>query len=371
MALTWLNNNFICKEFYAPFTIEKDNDYCMDLDKRYSTVLKQALNAGADEESIKIIMKCKSNIISALKSYYKADLAKSNRIILNIIKDIGNDPLADNSLTNSFAFPGDRTKELQFFRCRPGNPAKAYKAKDMLHLPYNLRAKTGNYRFSIPGNPSFYLSNTSYGCWIEANFPAEIDFCVSPVILDGTQRIFNLVICSRDASHLNDFSDNRVHCWLKLLMLSIATSYVIKEEGRIFKSEYVISQAVMMACKKLGYDGVAYYSRRVSDEMFALCAINLALFVDYVGQYSNIINHIKIDDAFNYAMYKNLLPSLKYKCYELRSAHTNYITNVGNYDKQFPYRETDFYRFDQFLFTMWRDKPNGRGKDHISWGVEL
>ncbi len=69
---------------------------------------------------------------------------------------------------------------------------------------------------------------------------------------------------------------------------TIATSYIVKEENRTFRSEYIISQSLMMACKKLGYDGIAYYSRRVDDEIFALCAINLALFVDYNGEYSDI-----------------------------------------------------------------------------------
>ena len=68
----------------------------------------------------------------------------------------------------------------------------------MLHLPKEMRAKSGNYRFSIPGNPSLYLSNSSYGCWIETGFPSEINFNVSPVILDGTQKIFNLAVSSRD-----------------------------------------------------------------------------------------------------------------------------------------------------------------------------
>ena len=29
-----------------------------------------------------------------------------------------------------------------------------------------------------------YLANSSYGCWIETGFTAEIDFNVSPVLLD-------------------------------------------------------------------------------------------------------------------------------------------------------------------------------------------
>lgn len=57
--------------------------------------------------------------------------------------------------------------------------------------------------------------------------------------------------------------------------------------------------------------------------------------------------------------------------YELRSTYTGYITNIGSFERQYPYRETDFYNFDKFLFTTWRDKPNGKGKDIIPWGVEI
>ncbi len=241
----------------------------------------------------------------------------------------------------------------------------------MIHLPNSMRAKSGNYRFSIPGNPSMYLANSSYGCWIETGCPAEIDFNVLPVLLEGNQKIFNLAVSLRDFRCLNEFEKERVHCWLKLYLLTIATSYVVKEGNRTFKSEYIISQSLMMACKKMGYDGIAYYSRRVDDEVFALCAINLALFVDYNGEYSDMIKHMKIDDAFNYSLYKQLDLSLKYKRYELRSTYTGYITNIGSYDRQYPYKETDFYHFDEFLFTTWRDKPKGKGKDENPWGVEI
>ena len=170
---------------------------------------------------------------------------------------------------------------------------------------------------------------------------------------------------------MNGFEENRVHCWLKLYMLTIATSYRIKEEGRIFKSEYIISQSIMMACKKLGYDGVAYYSKRVSDEIFSLCTINLALFVNYEKEYSDIVKYMKMDDSFNYALYQQLLPTLKHKNYKLRSTRSGFITNIGSYDRQYPYNETEFAGVDRFLFTTWRDKPNGKGKDEITWGIDV
>lgn len=368
MSLSWLMNSFICRELYAPFIIEKDSDYLCDLKRKYATVLSQAQKAGADAESLKIIRKFSKKIIEAINCYYVADIAKSNTIVKNLLGDIGEDPFAVNTLNNSCAFPGDHSQELQFFRSRIGNPSKAFTAKEMSILPLSLRSKSGNYRFSIPGNPSLYLANSSYGCWIETGFPSEIDFNVSPVILDGTQRIFNLAVTIRDFHHLNDFESTRVHCWLKLYMLSIATSYRIKEEGRTFRSEYIISQAIMMACKKLGYDGVAYYSKRVDDEVFALCAINLALFADY-GKRVSLEKHMKIDDSFNFFLFTHLASSLKYRDYNLRSVSTKFITNIGGYDRQYPYREISFFEFDKFLFSTWKNKPRGKAKDQIAWGA--
>ena len=369
MRLTWLHNHFICRELYAPFIIEKDNDYLGDLKKKYAIVLRQAQNAGADNESLKIIHKYRSTIIESINCYYKADISKSNTIIRNLLRDIGEDPFAVNTLMNSYAFPGDRSQELQFFRARTGNPSKAFTAKEMSILPLSLRSKSGNYRFSIPGNPSLYLANSSYGCWIETGFPSEIDFNVSPVLLDGTQKIFNLAVTIRDFHNLNDLESGRVHCWLKLYMLSIATSYRIREEGRTFRSEYIVSQAIMMACKKLGYDGIAYYSKRVDDEIFALCAINLALFADYGKGTSSLEEHMKIDDAFNFFLFTQLAATQKFQEYKLRSVASGFITNIGGYDRQYPYREVSFYKFDQFLFSTWAKKPGEKAKDQVNWGA--
>lgn len=371
MNLNWLENEFICKKLYAPFKIDKDSDYRDDLEKKYNIVMEQAKKAKADDKSLKIIKDYSTKILESLDLFYKADIAGSNNIILDLVKDIGNNSFAVNSVSNSDAFPGIKTNELQFFRGRLGSPNKSFTAKDMIHLPNSMRSKSGTYRFSIPGNPSLYLSNSSYGCWIEMGCPAETDFNVSPILLEGNQKIFNLAVSIRDFRCLDEFEEERVHCWLKLYLLTIATCYVIKEENRIFKSEYIISQSLMMACKKMEYDGIAYYSRRVDNEVFALCAINLVLFVNYNGEYSEMIKHIKIDDAFNYALYKQLNNSLKYKDYELRSTFTGYITNIGSFERQYQYSETDFYKFDKFLFTTWRDKPNDKGKDVIPWGIEI
>lgn len=134
-------------------------------------------------------------------------MVRSNSIIRNLLKDVGDNHFAVSNLDTSCAFAGDANDEIQFFRCRTGNPSNSFSARKMMYLPISLRSKSGNYRFSISGNPSLYLANSFYGCWIETGFPADIDFNVSPVLLDGKQKILNLVVGIRDFSELNELED--------------------------------------------------------------------------------------------------------------------------------------------------------------------
>lgn len=58
-------------------------------------------------------------------------IAESNNIILELVKEIGDNSFAVNSILNSDAFPGVKSNELQFFRSRLGPPNKTFTAKDM------------------------------------------------------------------------------------------------------------------------------------------------------------------------------------------------------------------------------------------------
>lgn len=120
MGLSWLSNCFICRDLYAPFVIGRDSDYLSDLKKHYNIVLNQAKKAGADDDSLAVIKKYRRKILEALRSYYRADIAKSNTIIKNLVSDVGSDSFAVAKLNKSWAFPGNRSQELQFFRSRTG-----------------------------------------------------------------------------------------------------------------------------------------------------------------------------------------------------------------------------------------------------------
>ena len=363
--VTWIQS-FSKKDIQAPFTVNKDAEYYDDLRKRLTSFVNILKKASADEESIKIAKKYSDKVCEALRDYYKGNISACHQKIQNLVKGCCDNKLADASLNESRAFPGVLGTEIQFFRARQSSTAQTFSPKEMLHHPFQLRGMTGNYRFSIPGVTSLYLANSSYGCWIELGRPSEHDFNVSPFLLDGSQRVFNLAVMTQHIYHLHN--DEDVHCWIKLLVLMIATSYRIAEDNRVFKSEYIVSQSVMLACKKLGFDGVAYFSKRVESELFAVNAINLALFAEYKkGQeYAEICNHIKVDESLNYQLFRQLTPQATYKKYDhLRTERTGLITTIGNFKHQYNYKDTEFFRFDEHLFARWSDK------DKIAWGNAL
>ncbi|WP_322290545.1 RES domain-containing protein [Paratractidigestivibacter sp.] len=360
----WVNKA-ISKDLYAPFSIYSDSEYYPELRHKYKAYYDICRDAGADNESLRIVKKYSDKVLEALRTYYKGRVSSAHMMVKNLVKGCVDDPLAVCSINDNKAFPGTAESELQLFRARTGDPT-GFSAHEMLHVPFSKRSKIGSYRFSIPGVPSLYLCNSSYGCWIEMGQPAEREFNVSPVVLDGKQRLFNLAVMGREERLLGEGNIEKVHSWLKLMVLMFATSFRVCEEGRSFKSEYIISQSVMLACAELGLDGIAYFSKRVSDEVFAWSAINLALFAkEKKGQdYGDICRHMKIDDSFNYLFFRQLRGERADPDYMLRSLENGSINNVGSYDRQFSYANTDFCRFDKFLFKEWR-------KEGTDWGSAL
>ncbi len=355
-------------KFVAPFLIKSDNQYFSELKNKLNELVDELYLCGADSDILDVARRYRDRITSSIDFYYKGDIIKSQTIINDLINEFPDDnEYAISGINTGIAFPGysQDNLEVQFFRARLNDRVVDYPARQMLHIPFSKREIVKSERFSIPGLPCLYLGNSSYVCWIEMGRPADFQFNVSPVVLDNTQKVFNLAVSIEDFKlyqKLDNFKvdislvKNEVITLLKLVILNMCTSYKIQDIERNFKSEYIVSQMIMLACKNRGLDGVAYFSKQVSSEIFAsIVGVNLALFANYNGEddFSKICEHIEIGDSFNYSMYKQLLPSLKYKDYNLRIDASPYINNIGTFDRQFPYKETEFYDFDKYLFANW------------------
>ena len=363
----WLNK-LEYKKFVTPFIIERDDQYFDDLRLKYQSLISQMEEYQADDEMLKIARLYVDNIIRSIELYYRGDIGKSQEIMDCLLDDCLNDSIAVSNINNSIAFSEIGhldDMEVQFYRARLNDNVTDFNAKNMLHIPFNKRGIIKSERFSIPGLPCLYLGNTSYVCWLEMNMPADFRFNVSPIRLDNTQKVLNLTVGIRDFFDViqdetmkEEDKENYIFSMLKLLILAIATSYKVKDGNRSFKSEYIISQMIMLSCKNRGLDGITYFSKCVSDEIFArVVGINVVLFAKYNGEseYSDICNHLEVDDSFNFAMFKQLLLPARQRHYNLRIDRSPYIQAIGTFDRHFSYLDTEFYEFDKFLFGMWED----------------
>lgn len=358
----WITEDFIDKELYAPFVIDKDCRYKDELEAKYTFLVEKAKKCSADEESITILEESTKAVLTAISDYYDGDIASAQSRINKIVQDCMEETLAIDKLfrINSYTINQDKqsVNGIPFFRARVSDRITDYSVREMVSLPKNMRSKSGNYRFSISGLPCLYLSNTSYGCWLETGRPAEYEFNVSPFLLETDLKLLNLTVMLRDLSRLDELNENTVHRWLKLIVLMIATSYVVKEENRSFKSEYIVSQLIMLSCKKLGLDGVAYYSKRVSDEIFGRCAINVALLAPYDhGNFSSIYKRIYVKSSSNYLWFKQIVnPNLTHNKISINYETHGWITNLGSYEIQDSYKNTWFNKFDEYLLKSWETR---------------
>lgn len=357
------------KNFSMPFKVKYDNEYFPAMKDMLDNFVSELKNSGASDRIVDDIKKYCEEVILSINLYYRGDLVEAQLAVNTMISEFGDEFPAISDINSSIAFQGggpDYT-EVQFFRARLSENVIEFSANDMLHIPFNKRQIVKSERFSIPGLPCLYLGNSSYACWIEMGCPADHRFNVAPVVLNNTQKVLNLTATMNDLYEFNKTTtestdeelENYVIKLLKLMVLTFCTSYKVKEENRNFKSEYILPQMIMLACKSRNLDGITYYSKRAQNEAFAYTVgVNLVLFATYNGEehLSEICKHLDVGTSFNFAMFKQLLPCQCYKMYNLRILSSQFATNIGTEEHCFPYSETQFFEFDKYLFANWKRK---------------
>ena len=84
--LIWIENGFIDKALYAPYVVKKDIDYLGDLRGKYALFFQKAKNAGADQESLDIILEYTNSIEDAICAYYCGEISKTHVTIKRLIE---------------------------------------------------------------------------------------------------------------------------------------------------------------------------------------------------------------------------------------------------------------------------------------------
>ena len=274
------------QKFSTPFTVKRDNEYFPKLKEMLFNLVSEIESNGAEKQIVDATRDYVEKITRSIELYYQGNLVDAQLIVNEMITEFGEVAPAVTDINGSIAFPGGGPdySEVQFFRARLSEHVVEFSANEMLHIPFNMRHIVKSERFSIPGLPCLYLGNSSYVCWVEMGCPADHRFNVAPVILDNSQKVLNLTVtisslyAFKEEVHnmSEEEADKHVIDLLRLMILTFCTSYKVTEGNRNFKSEYIMPQMIMLACKSSNLDGITYYSKQIPYESFA-CTVGVNL----------------------------------------------------------------------------------------------
>lgn len=250
---------------------------------------------------------------------------------------------------------------LTFYRARikkPGDSRDISEVKDMLHLPYDLREKAKESRFSNAGLPGLYLGTTTYICSKECRWNGIDDLYASiftPNSRGKKLRVLNLVISPALIGGIYVYKDNPEtrhklqNAMLKIFPLVLATSFTVEEETEE-KDHYIISQLLMRAAHKCNIDGIAYLSMQGENELQYPQGVNLALPGDDITEAKQYSEKCSGFDVSKPVLYRNQSGGNK-ESY-INENFKRFSATIEMDGKRENYKNTNFGRFDDYLASI-------------------
>lgn len=167
--------------------------------------------------------------------------------------------------------------------------------KEFFHVPFELRHRVGNYRYSVSGFPCIYLGATPYTCYEELGRPKAEDLYFVKVEIPKKYNLITIGLLPYEFKaylYKHGGTKNEKIIWHYLTMLPIIMGCSIKvnvdKRKEPFKEEYIIPQFVMQWLISSGrsFDGILYFSTktrtysRINNRLYQ----NLVLPVKEIGQ---------------------------------------------------------------------------------------
>lgn len=156
--------------------------------------------------------------------------------------------------------------------CSP--KGRLFTAKEMFHIPFELRRLASTMRFSIPSIPAIYLANNLYICRDEIQAdPSNGSVQGARFRLNDSIRVLNLAYNNRNISeYASDRNTSQINdliiAWLVLYPFALASA-VRKNNSQTINGvtpEYVLPQMLMeyvVNSPKAKLDGIRYLSTRI------------------------------------------------------------------------------------------------------------
>lgn len=239
-----------------------------------------------------------NTIIECLDLYARAKIGDS------IIKF--HDILQTNSRLLSLEINPANKEDQNWYRMRMQDEEnRVFEAKEMFHVPFNLRHKVSLARYSVSGYPCLYISRSVWATWEEMHEPKLSDFSVSRMELQGPFEVLDLRVPVWDGCS----DDQKLVKQLYTIPLVLACSVKVKYPKDNFKPEYIIPQLVMLA---IAYDDVSFmgcaYTSTRRNPRFTWQDIrlldNIALPVKMVNMEQKLCpklrSYFKVSDSTNY-----------------------------------------------------------------------
>ncbi len=131
------------------------------------------------------------------------------------------------------------SENTSFYRIRTFSSIYHVSAKDLFHIPLDMRGIVTTQRFSTPGYPCLYLGKSIYGCWEEMRRPLMFNCAVSRFVNQKNINFINLALPTVDK--VQEDKDE----YLKVLPLVIACMIPVSRDSDTFKPEYIIPQLLI------------------------------------------------------------------------------------------------------------------------------
>ena len=315
----------------------------------------------------------------SIESYYSGDFVAADEAVKSILDNIvqRNDSHIITNLTDLYI----DSESHQWFRARQGNKSKNFQRNDMRHVPYTLREKVGNTRYSISGIPCLYLGNSIYACYCETKKPIDDQMWVSRYVPQQPIRLLNLsttafelvnaAYCIKELTK-DSFTEEKYDNFIKeffanWILQSACSVHVNRTSTPSFNEEYIIPQRLMIMLKKYNLDGIMYFT--VQDKVsytspLSWISKNIAIpaFDSISGTYSKKIDSMFIlSNPLNIAEFKNNRAGTGKECFShyTNLARTNepvIINETGTL-----YSHTQYYRAEIELMQpeYWEEAEQG------------
>ena len=273
---------------------------------KYARISKKyPLFKNTTDEMLKIIKNDKVSISSFFQSFINIYIDYITNGAYQAINKFSDFLIKEDLITGRSISPIEYNQLL--FRARP-KEAQWFTENDLFHVPFSLRCKISNQRFSVSGQPMLYLTKSIITAKKEldkdfdklqfAAFVPNYSYYYDKKIFNLSHYIYDSIVktlpalCGGTCKDLGpnidlfDIRNIKREIMTNILMFPCNTTLSLKIEKKSFTEEYVLPQMFTSIIENNSFAGIEYPSSKINssiydEHLFSDYNKNVAFFVKY------------------------------------------------------------------------------------------